>query len=245
MASNNKSPSRLWSRRRMLQATPLAFLGGCAALEESTTLNRIFDWFAGLNDRVGALFFSSRRLMREFPPEAITATFKNNRHGDTPALHPETWDMVVGRLMLDGHSVSIKPETRVNLEAVKRLPKVTQITELRCVEGWSAVAKWGGARFSTFLKDFDPRPGERFLFFYSADRYFDVLDMDTLHHPQTLLVYEMNDQPLPLEHGGPVRLIAPTKIGYKNVKWITGLAFTTTNVGGFWDRQGYPWYYGL
>jgi len=245
MTSNNNPPSRLWSRRRMLQATPLAFLGGCAALEQSPTLNRIFDWFAGLNDRVGSLFFSSRRLMREFPPEAITATFKNNRHGDTPALNPATWAMLVGRLVLDGNSMSIQPGTSINLEAIKRLPKVTQITELRCVEGWSAVAKWGGVRFSAFLKDFDHRPEERFIYFYSADRYFDVLDMDTLHHPQTLLVYEMNDQPLPLDHGGPVRLIAPTKIGYKNVKWITRLAFTTTNVGGFWDHQGYPWYYGL
>jgi len=245
MAPNHNPPSRLWSRRRMLQVTPLAFLGGCTALEESTVLNSIFDWFAGLNDRVGSLLFSSRRLMREFPPEAITPTFKNNRYGDTPALDPETWEMLVGRLAIAGDSMSIKHGTSVNLEAIKRLPKVSQITELRCVEGWSAIAKWGGVRFSTFLKDFAPRPEERFLFFYAADQYYDVLDMDTLHHPQTLLVYEMNDQPLPLDHGGPVRLIAPTKIGYKNVKWIKGLAFTTTNVGGFWDHKGYPWHYGL
>jgi len=245
MASSKYTPPRLWSRRRVVQTAPLALLGGCTALEESSVLNSIFDWFAGVNDRVGSLLFSSRRLAREFPPEAITPTFKNNRHGDTPAIDFDAWAMQVGRLVVDGEARSLKEATRVDLDTIKRLPKVTQITELRCVEGWSAIAKWGGARFSTFLKTFDPRPEERYLFFAAADQYYDVLDMETLQHPQTLLVYEMNDQPLPLEHGGPVRLIAPTKIGYKNVKWITWLGFATTNAGGFWDRQGYPWHYGL
>lgn len=233
------------TRRRLLQWTPLALVGGCSKLEQNPTLNSVFDWFANLNDRVGELVFSPQRLMREFPPEAITPEFKNNRYSQTPWLHPDTWSMRVGRLVFEGDGARLVDTMPINLAAIQQLPKVTQITELRCVEGWSAIAKWGGVRFDLFLRAFHPRPEERFLFFYAADRYYDVLDIATLRHPQSLLVYEMNDQPLPLEHGGPVRLIAPTKIGYKNVKWIVALGLTTTNPGGFWDRQGYPWFYGL
>lgn len=245
MTPARKTSSPAWSRRRLLQLGPLALLGGCSALEESTTLNSIFDWVAGINDRVGAWVFSPHRLMREFPPTAITPTFKNNRYGDTPTIDPETWSMKVGRLNTEGDTIAVKDSTRIDLATLQQFPKVTQITELRCVEGWSAIAKWGGVRFSLFLQGFHPKPEERFLFFFTADGYYDTLDIDTLRHPQTLLVYEMNDQPLSLDHGGPVRVIAPTKIGYKNVKWITAMGLTTTNQGGFWDRQGYPWYYGL
>jgi DMSO/TMAO reductase YedYZ molybdopterin-dependent catalytic subunit len=153
--------------------------------------------------------------------------------------------MRVGRLAFEGDRARLVDTLPINLAALQQLPKVPQITELRCVEGWSAIAKWGGVRCSVCLRGFQPRPEERFLFFYAADRYYDVLDMATLHHPQSLPGYEMNDQPLPLEHGGPVRLIAPTKIGYKNAKWIVALGLTTTNPGGFWDRRGYPWFYCL
>ena len=86
----------------------------------------------------------------------------------------------------------------------------------------------------------------RFIYFDCADGYYESLDMESALHPQSLLCYEMYDRPLTREHGAPLRLSLPTKIGYKSAKYLT--SFRVTNVlakAGYWEDQGYSAYAGL
>jgi len=232
-------------RRSFVKLAGTMLLAGCAKVEESSLLNRVFDWFAQRNDQLGGTLFSKSRLATEYSPEDVTPDFKNNYYSFTPVMDPATYFLQAGRVRFVGQRVLLEDNRPVTLREVQAFAKKTQITELRCVEGWSAIAKWGGAPFSAFLETLRPTPEERYIFFYAADEYFDFLDIETAYHPQTLLCYEMSDQPLTPEHGGPLRLIAPTKIGYKNVKGIVLLGLSEVNLGGYWDRQGYPWHYGL
>ncbi|MGB9361779.1 MAG: molybdopterin-dependent oxidoreductase, partial [Candidatus Sulfotelmatobacter sp.] len=125
-------------------------------------------------------------------------------------------------------------------------PRVRQNTRHICVEGWDVIGRFGGARLSDFLQLVGADPTARFITVNCADDYYESLDMATALHPQTLLCYEMYEQPLTREHGAPLRLQIPTKIGYKQAKYLTELkvAHVLDRVG-YWEDQGYSWFYGL
>jgi DMSO/TMAO reductase YedYZ molybdopterin-dependent catalytic subunit len=129
---------------------------------------------------------------------------------------------------------------------VQDLPKFRQNTQHICVEGWDVIGRFGGSRLSDFLRLIGADLSARFVTVECADDYYESLDMATALHPQTLLCYEMYDQPLTREHGAPLRLNIPTKIGYKQAKYLTD--FKVTNVLqkiGYWEDQGYSSFYGL
>jgi DMSO/TMAO reductase YedYZ molybdopterin-dependent catalytic subunit len=108
------------------------------------------------------------------------------------------------------------------------------------------IGRFGGARLSDFLNLIGADPYARFITVGCADDYYESLDMATARHPQTLLCYEMYDQPLSREHGAPLRLNVPTKIGYKQAKYLTDLKVThVLEKVGYWEDQGYSWFYGL
>jgi DMSO/TMAO reductase YedYZ molybdopterin-dependent catalytic subunit len=114
------------------------------------------------------------------------------------------------------------------------------------VEGWDVIGRFGGARLSDFLQMIGADTTARFVYVECADDYYESLDMATALHPQTLLCYEMYDRPLTREHGAPLRLQIPTKVGYKQAKYLTDLKVTNvlTRVG-YWEDQGYSSFYGL
>jgi DMSO/TMAO reductase YedYZ molybdopterin-dependent catalytic subunit len=114
------------------------------------------------------------------------------------------------------------------------------------VEGWDVIGSFGGARLSDFLQAVGADTRARYVYVECADDYYESLDMETALHPQTLLCYEMYDRPLSREHGAPLRLQIPTKVGYKQAKYLTDLKVTSvlTRVG-FWEDQGYSSFYGL
>jgi DMSO/TMAO reductase YedYZ molybdopterin-dependent catalytic subunit len=229
-------------RRGFLKVSSVLLLAGCAKVTQTTndsqSVQRFFSWFAKLNDRLGQLVFGKNRLAPEFTEADITRPdFKNNYHGITPRMPPDSWFM-----RLSGEVDNPKP---FRLEDFKQMPSRTQITELICVEGWSAIAKWKGVPLSHFLDLVGVRPEAKYVAFIAADDYWDSLDLQSARHPQTLLVYELNDRPLSPEHGGPLRLVCPTHIGYKNVKGLIGLAFLEEHPSSYWAAQGYPWHYGL
>lgn len=229
-------------RRGFLKASAGLFLAGCAKLTEVTNesegVQGVFTWFSELNDRMGQLVFGRNRLAPEFTEADLTRPdFKNNYHSFTPIMPPDRWSLrVVGKVERGGV---------FRLEDFHKMPSRTQITELICVEGWSAIAKWKGVPLSHFIDLVRPHPEARYVAFVAADDYWDSLDLQSARHPQTLLVYGLNDQPLNAEHGGPLRLISPTHIGYKNVKGLIGLAFVDKHPSSYWAVQGYPWHYGL
>jgi DMSO/TMAO reductase YedYZ molybdopterin-dependent catalytic subunit len=132
------------------------------------------------------------------------------------------------------------------LAQVQSLPRIRQNTRHVCVEGWDVIGRFGGARLSAFLQMVGADPTARFITVNCADDYYESLDMATALHPQTLLCYEMYEQPLTREHGAPLRLQIPTKIGYKQAKYLTELkVMHVLDRVGYWEDQGYSWFYGM
>ncbi|HZH31673.1 MAG TPA: molybdopterin-dependent oxidoreductase [Pyrinomonadaceae bacterium] len=153
-----------------------------------------------------------------------------------------------------------EPGLLLTLDDIRALPRVEITTELKCIEGWSTIVNWAGARFSDFAARYTPptregggtpdvreRPQElvRYVGLETPDGgYYVGMDMPSALHPQTLLCYEMNGQPLTPQHGAPLRLVAPVKYGIKHIKRIGRITFTDERPGDFWAERGYDWYSG-
>jgi DMSO/TMAO reductase YedYZ molybdopterin-dependent catalytic subunit len=143
-------------------------------------------------------------------------------------------------------SGSVQKPGDYTLTQIQALPKFRHNTRHVCVEGWDVIGSFGGARLSDFLRVIGADTTSRFVYVECADDYYESLDMATALHPQTLLCYEMYHQPLTREHGAPLRLQIPTKIGYKQAKYLTDLKVTNVlQKVGYWEDQGYSEFYGL
>ena len=151
----------------------------------------------------------------------------------------------------------VKEPKRFSLEEIKALPARTQITRHDCVEGWSAIAKWKGVVLREIMQQVQPDPKARYAVFYCMDsdnegnHFCERIDLRDAGHPQTILAYEMNGKPLPVEHGAPLRLRVETQLGYKMAKYIQRIEFVENfkeiarGRGGYWADQGYEWYAGI
>jgi DMSO/TMAO reductase YedYZ molybdopterin-dependent catalytic subunit len=123
---------------------------------------------------------------------------------------------------------------------------VSYTVKHHCVEGWTAIASWAGVPVSTVASLVEPLPAARYLRFDSFDQnYFNGWDLKSAMHPQTILAYAFNDRPLRPDHGAPLRLYSPIKLGYKLTKYLTRMTFTAERPGGYWEDQGYPWLGGI
>ena len=144
-----------------------------------------------------------------------------------------------------------------SLSELRALQSLSQITRHDCVEGWSAIGKWGGVPLGEFLAMVKPTPDARYVIFHCFDRddsgnpYYESLNLHQAAHPQTLLALDLNDKPLDADHGAPVRLRIPTQLGYKSAKWVASIELATSfshlfgGSGGYWEDQGYEWYAGI
>ena len=148
-----------------------------------------------------------------------------------------------------------------SLAELRALPARTQITRHDCVEGWSAIGKWKGARLAALLDVVQPKPEARYVVFHCADPmddatardlYYESIDLDDAFHPQTILAYELNDAPLPVPNGAPIRLRVERQLGYKHAKYVMRHRAgrrASPNIaggkGGYWEDQGYEWYAGI
>ena len=130
------------------------------------------------------------------------------------------------------------------LADLRAMPQHDQVTRHICVEGWSAIGKWGGVPFSHFLQRVGADLGAKYVGFKCADDYYTSIDMATALHPQTVLALTYDGQVLPPKYGYPVKLRMPTKLGYKNPKHIRAIFVTNTYPGGYWEDQGYNWFGG-
>jgi len=146
-------------------------------------------------------------------------------------LNHKTWRLEVGGLC--------ENPTSFDLKDLKRLKKTTQTSRLKCVESWSSKAKWGGFRPAELFKVVKPKKEAKYLYIYSADQYYEFIPIEDLLHPRNIFVYEMNDSPLPDEHGAPLRLIIPPKYGYKSIKTILKIQFVEKKGEGYWAKWGY------
>jgi DMSO/TMAO reductase YedYZ molybdopterin-dependent catalytic subunit len=126
-----------------------------------------------------------------------------------------------------------------SLASLKNIPAVTQASRMKCVESWSSKAKWAGFRPKALFDIVKPASNARYLYFYSADDYYEYIPLEELVSPRVLFAYGMNDSPLPPQYGGPLRLLMPSKYGYKSVKSIIRLEFREQGGIGYWSKYGY------
>jgi DMSO/TMAO reductase YedYZ molybdopterin-dependent catalytic subunit len=127
------------------------------------------------------------------------------------------------------------------------MPLTSMVIRHVCVEGWAAIVQWGGIRLSDLIAMAQPKADVRYVYFQSADGYYESWDLASVLHPQTMLAYQMNGAPLPAKHGAPLRLASPLKLGYKLSKWVTGITLVSelSQQRGYWEDLGYEWFAGL
>ncbi|WP_426059990.1 molybdopterin-dependent oxidoreductase [Hymenobacter sp. B1770] len=194
------------------------------------------------NGRLSGAYFKETRLAPEFARSRARTPRVNGKIGMKQELDPEAW-----RLRVRDFRTGTARE--FTLADIKALPKVVMTTELKCIEGWSTVVNWSGARLSDFMARYPlaSRSGTAAdLAAYVGmrtpdDAYYVGLDMASALHPQTLLCYEMNGQPLTAAHGAPLRLVTPLKYGTKHLKRIGTISFADTRPQDYWAEQGYDW----
>ena len=191
-----------------------------------------------LNESVAMAYFRRGRLNPTFPASKITRPARiNGGLGLTANYHPESW-----LLAIEGATTPVPPLT---LADIRSFPRQTMITQFRCIEGWSTIVQWTGARLADVMAKFPPPAGTRYVGMETPDRgYYVGLDMESALHPQTLLAYEINGLPLTWQHGAPLRLAIPVKYGVKNIKRIGKIVYTNVRPADFWAEQGYDWYVG-
>jgi DMSO/TMAO reductase YedYZ molybdopterin-dependent catalytic subunit len=212
-----------------------------------TGRDRLLNQALTFDDDVAEALYSKTRKVRTFARSEVTP-LKPNYHGLAPLPQAlDGWALTVDGLA-SGRTEKLVPAT------LARFPKREQVTRLVCVEGWSAVAWWGGFAFADLLEAFPPRAGARWAALRSdvsrdargnPEPYFVSLDLATAQHPQTLLATELSGRPLPLAHGAPLRLVTPVKLGLKNIKAITHITYQALEPPDFWHQRGYSKYDGL
>jgi DMSO/TMAO reductase YedYZ molybdopterin-dependent catalytic subunit len=231
-------PSRRAFLQRTLTLGGLGLLTGCTPTSEEN-IERALAAVSRFNDRAQALLFDPTRLAPTYPDSMITRPFPFNAYygeDEVRVVDGDAW-----RLELSGLIADRKPWT---LDALRALPQQSQVTRHICVEGWSAIGKWGGVPFSHFLRRVGADLSAKYVGFKCADDYFTSIDMATALHPQTLMALTYDGQTLPPRYGYPMKLRMPTKLGYKNPKHIQAIFVTNTYPGGYWEDQGYNWFGG-
>ena len=223
---------------RGLSLGALTMLSGCNVTDREA-VQKVLWAMSRWNDRVQGWIFDPNRLAPEFPETAITTPFPFNAFygkDKVPRVDTASYKLEIAGLVREK-----KPWTLPELYA---LPQVSQVTRHICVEGWSAIGKWTGVRFSDFLQRIGGDLTAKYVGFRCADQYHTSIDMATALHPQTQLTFRFADQVLPAEYGFPMKLRIPTKLGFKNPKHITAMFLTNEYPGGYWEDQGYNWHSG-
>jgi len=229
------------SRRRLLQWSGLSsaglLLNGCAS---SLFAEQVGQLSEPLNQSVEALLLS-QKAVPEFAANAIDPAEKLiiNSFDFVPHLDPTQF-----HLTIDGE---VKRPLQLSLNDLQKLPRTSMNIRHVCVEGWAAIVQWNGVRLQELARLAQPQASVRYVYFKSADGYYESWDLASAVHPQTLMAYQRNGQPLSVANGAPLRLASPIKLGYKLSKWVTQITFLSQLLPtkGYWEDQGYEWFAGL
>ena len=234
-------PQRKLLRRQFLKVSGLSsvslLLGGCGTPLFEDIVGKVSE---PLNQKVETLIFNPEKLAPEFPisaiePEALII----NSFNFTPQIDPSKF-----RLVVDG---AVNKSLSLSMAEIEQMPLTSMVIRHVCVEGWAAIVQWGGVRLRDIINLAQPQPEAKYVYFKSADGYYESWDLASCMHPQTLMAYQKNGEPLPIDNGAPLRLASPIKLGYKQSKWVTNIILSDRllPVKGYWEDQGYEWYAGL
>ena len=232
---------RLLLRRRFLQLSGFCslslLLSGCGIRLFEEVVGQAFE---PLNQRLEELLLNPQQPVPEFSisaiePEALII----NSYRFTPKIDP-----VKFRLLVEG---DVDNPLSLSMADIQEMPHTSMIIRHVCVEGWAAIVQWGGLQLRDIVALSKPKSNVRYIYFESADGYYESWDIASALHPQTLMAYEKNGQPLPVENGAPLRLASPIKLGYKQSKWVTRIVLVEKllPIKGYWEDQGYEWFAGL
>jgi DMSO/TMAO reductase YedYZ molybdopterin-dependent catalytic subunit len=254
-------------RRRFLRlglgSALAALLGGCDRLSANESFMRVLRSAQYLSRGAQRLVTGRDALAQEFSEDDIADEFRSNGtelpdsrlYRQLMADGFRDWALEVGGL--------VEAPTRLTLAQLRGMPSRTQITRHDCVEGWSAIAKWTGVPLFRVLAAVRPLPAARYVVFHCADpmdgsdvqapgsTYYESLDLDEARHAQTILAYELNDEPLPVSNGAPLRLRVERQLGYKHAKYLMRIVLVDRlddirgGHGGYWEDLGYEWYAGI
>src|SRR4051812_18408201 len=250
------------TRRAALFGAAGLTLSGCDQLSQNQTFKRMLESAEGLSRKGQRLALSSSApLAREYQPSDISHDFKANgttkpdsdEYGRLASGRFADWQLKVGGL--------VKKPLSLSLDELKAMPSRTQITRHDCVEGWSAIGQWTGVPLSHLLQSAELMGNAKYIVFRCADDleqsrdgsglYYESIDLIDAFHPQTIMAYAMNGQPLPVPHGAPLRLRVERQLGYKMAKYVMRIeavedfAKIGFGKGGFWEDRGYEWYAGI
>lgn len=233
-------PDRTLSRRQLLQVSGLSgiglLLGGCGMSLFSDTVARTFE---PLNQGLETLLLT-QKLIPEYPVSAIEPDkLLINTFDFTPQIDP-----VQFRLKIDGE---VAQPMQLSMTDIQQLPLTSMVIRHVCVEGWAAIVQWGGVRLHDLIALAQPKSSVRYVYFKSADGYYESWDITSALHPQTLMAYQKNGEPLAVGNGAPIRLASPIKLGYKQSKWVTQITLVDRllPMKGYWEDRGYEWFAGL
>jgi DMSO/TMAO reductase YedYZ molybdopterin-dependent catalytic subunit len=257
--------NRMRIARRVLLRTAAASsalaLTGCDRLTSSDWFRRVLGSAEAANIHAQRLLAGKRAMAAEYSEAEISPRFRSNgtSEPDDPAYTAlartgfADWKLEVGGL--------VERPASFSLAELRAMPSRTQITRHDCVEGWSCIGKWKGALLGPILSRAGLKPAARYIAFHCADaleqtldgagQYYETIDLVDAFHPQTILAYEMNDAPLPVAHGAPLRLRVERQLGYKMAKYVMRIEAIESfdklgrGRGGFWEDRGYEWYAGI
>jgi len=213
----------------------LTFLTGCDILDGDGA-ERVLRKISSFNDGAQALLFNPNKLAPTYPESMITRPFPFNAYytlAEAPEVDGPSYKLQVGGLVDNKKSWT--------LEELYALPQEKQVTRHICVEGWSAIGSWTGTPLRDFLKVIGADTRAKYVWFQCADKdgYNSPLDMATALHAQTQMTFKFGDEILPRAYGFPMKIRVPTKLGFKNPKYVMSMEVTNDYKGGFWEDQGY------
>jgi DMSO/TMAO reductase YedYZ molybdopterin-dependent catalytic subunit len=259
-------PTRPRSDRRSFLRTGLAaagtlMLGGCQPLSEKPWVLNILSAGEWMNCRIQRLLLSASALAPEYAEADIAAVFKPNGTSDPTDAHYKALakkNFADFRLTIDG---LVERPANISMRELREMPARTQITRHDCVEGWSCIGKWKGVPLGDLLQRVGVKSQARFVVFHCADTmdegeddaavYYESVDLADAFHPQTIMAYELNDKPLPVANGAPLRVRVERQLGYKMAKYVMRIELVESfdkigkGRGGYWEDQGYDWYAGI
>jgi len=251
------------SRRRFFSRAAATvgalLLAGCDNLSRSEWFPKVLSAGEDINRATQRLLGGRRSMAQEFSESDLSPEFRSN---GTALPNSTRYQALAAGAFADYRlevSGLVDKPTTFSLAELRALPSRTQITRHDCVEGWSAIGKWKGAKLSALLEAVGAKPQARYVVFYCADPmeadgtgfYYESIDTDDAYHVQTILAYDLNDRALPIKNGAPVRLRVERQLGYKHAKYVMRIELVESfdkiagGMGGYWEDQGYEWYAGI
>ena len=258
MSSGNRITRRGLMARLLAGAGVLA-LSSCDKLSQTTWFPKVLGLGEEASYKIQRLVVPRKAMAQEFPATDLSPQFRSN---GTALPNNRAYKALVATGFIDYRLVIgglVESPMSLSLAEIRQFPSRTQTTRHDCVEGWSAIGKWKGARLGALLEEAHLKQDARYVVFYCADNmeeddnlfYYESIDMEDAFHPQTILAYDLNDEPLPVKNGAPLRLRLERQLGYKMAKYVMRIEIVEDlssiggGKGGFWEDRGYEWYAGI